>query len=98
MGIGGSPAPDLTFFGSSHSLALVFFFATMRVIRAVAALNSGRLAASRQSVRYFSLGYRAGVDSVCPSPRQTTSQIGACRPFSGTRSPRYAALTAAEEA
>lgn len=69
----------------------------MRVIRAVAALNSGRLAASRQGARCFSVGYRAGVNTTTQHT-SVVGQIGSRRPFSGTRNVRYAALSAAEEA
>ncbi|KAK5663786.1 hypothetical protein OQA88_4218 [Cercophora sp. LCS_1] len=63
----------------------------MRVIRAVAALNISRTAASRQGARYFSLGYRVAVDSArCPAP-----QLGNRRQFSATR---YVASSAAEAA
>jgi len=63
----------------------------MRVIRAVAALNSGRFAASRQGARCFSIN-----TTTLHTP--AVGQIGSRRPFSGTRNVRYAALSAAEEA
>ncbi|KAK0655658.1 P-loop containing nucleoside triphosphate hydrolase protein [Cercophora newfieldiana] len=70
----------------------------MRVIRAVASLNGARAAAARQGARYYSIGYRAAVDSACPSPRWTGSSVGARRHFSASPLARYAAANAAEAA
>ncbi|KAK1829473.1 mitochondrial elongation factor g 1-like protein [Podospora conica] len=88
-----------------HEFGVMLWIISTRgieVIRAVAALNSGRLAASRQGARYLSVGYRAGVNTTTTTTLQTPpavyGQIGSRRPFSGTRHTRYAALTAAEEA
>ncbi|KAK0753807.1 mitochondrial elongation factor g 1-like protein [Schizothecium vesticola] len=75
----------------SFLFPLVSLSATMRVIRAVAALNSSRLAASRQGARCFSVN-----TTTLHTP--AVGQIGSRRPFSGTRNVRYAALSAAEEA
>ncbi|KAK0624615.1 mitochondrial elongation factor g 1-like protein [Bombardia bombarda] len=80
--------------GNGYGLCFSSFY-FMRVIRAVAALNSSRAAASRHGVRYMSLGCRVALDTA--SPRWTASQLGTRgRYFSATSMSR--AMSAADAA
>ncbi|KAK4132825.1 mitochondrial elongation factor g 1-like protein [Trichocladium antarcticum] len=70
------------------------FLAKMRVIRAVAALNSGRAVGSRQGLRYAGLGCRVVLNT--PSAQCYNSRLSGLRHFS--RSPSSRASSAAEAA
>lgn len=79
------------FLSSRHSFGPSSFFAKMRVIRAVTALNSSRAVASKHGARYAGLGCRAVLST--PS---TQWQLSGLRHFS--RSPVRTASSAAEAA
>ncbi|KAK0730286.1 mitochondrial elongation factor g 1-like protein [Lasiosphaeris hirsuta] len=95
-GVGsGSKSAASNMPANTHWLGL-FSLAKMRVIRAVAALNSCAVA-SRQGVRYLGLGCRVAVDNAAPTLRWTSCQIAGRRHFSGSF-PMLAAVSAAEAA
>lgn len=68
----------------------------MRVIRAVAALNSGRTVGSRQVVRYAGLGCRVSINT--PSAQCYSSRLSGLRHFSNSHVSRAASSSAAEAA
>ncbi|KAK3393561.1 P-loop containing nucleoside triphosphate hydrolase protein [Podospora didyma] len=91
----GRTVPDLTPFQSFFPNPFLILYVKMRVIRAVAALNSGCTVGSRHGVRYFSLGCRIAVNT--PSFRAPSFHLESRRLLSGTMS-RAAAMSAAEAA
>ncbi|KAK3987776.1 mitochondrial elongation factor g 1-like protein [Cladorrhinum sp. PSN332] len=94
-------APEASTLTSSQSLFYTgpgfLFLVKMRVIRAVATLNSGRAAATRTGVRHVGLACRVAVNA--PSTSQwNASEIGGARYFSRTPTFRAGASSAAAAA